>query len=341
VSKILFTAAFIFCFCTMVNGQNRAIYKIAFGSCSEQRDPDQMWAEVLRQKPNLWMWLGDNIYADTHNMDSMRAYYSRQKNQPDYQKMKQSFPIIGTWDDHDYASNDAGKFFSKKNESKENFLEFLDIPPDADVRKHEGVYQSFVFGTGKQKIKIILLDTRSFRDTVIAPNGKGNGYVPNPEGDVLGEAQWLWLENELRNSDARLHIVVSSIQFLANDHVFEKWGNFPKARQRMMDLLVKSKPTNTIIVSGDRHVAELSKLNLQGLSYPLYDLTSSSLTRPWAEPRFEKNSLRVGNMIYERNYGIIMVDWGKKGPMVTLQVKGKNNAVYLEEKIDFGGRNNR
>ena len=311
-------------------------FKIAFGSCSHQHDGEQMWAEVLQQKPNLWMWIGDNIYADTHNMDSMKMFYAIQKSHPDYQKMLKAMSIIGTWDDHDYGVNDGGKYFSKKNESKEKLLEFLDVPAKAEVRKHAGVFQSYTYGSGKQKIKIILLDTRSFRDTLAGSIENDNGYGANADGDILGDEQWSWLENELQTSDAKLHIIASSIQFLSNQHNFEKWGNFPKARQRMFDLLERLKPVNAFFVSGDRHIAEISKIKLAGLKYPLYDFTSSGLTHTWSEQSKESNALRIGDLIIQKNYGLINVDWRKKGPLVTLQVRGNNNSLHAEEKIDFG-----
>jgi len=310
-------------------------FSIAFGSCSHQEDKEQMWNDVVQRNPNLWIWIGDNIYADTHNIDSMRMFYAMQKGHPDYQKMLKTIPIIGTWDDHDYGVNDSGKNFSKKKESKERLLEFLGVPPSAEVRKHDGVYQSFAYGKGKHKIKVVLLDTRSFRDTLSVSNEIEKGYVANNEGDILGEEQWQWLEKELLSSDAKLHIIASSIQFLPNEHRFEKWGNFPKARARMLDLLQRLKPANSLFISGDRHIAEISKVTLPGLKYPLYDFTSSGLTHTWSEPSGESNALRVGELIIQKNYGLIFINWNKKDPMVTLQVRGNNNALFAEEKIDF------
>ena len=313
----------------------QSTFVIAFGSCSHQDDPDQLWNDVLSQKPNLWMWIGDNIYGDTHNMDSMKAMYDIQKAHPDYQKVLQTMPVIGTWDDHDYGVNDGGKFFSKKEESKNVMLDFLDVAKDAEVRKHAGVYQSYEYGSLKQKIKVILLDTRYFRDTLARSKEKGKRYVTNIDGDILGEEQWRWLEEELKSSDASLHIIASSIQFLSREHLFEKWENFPKARKRMLDLLEKIKPANTFFISGDRHMAEISKLQLPGLQYPLYDFTSSGLTHTWDRPWDEPNSLRVNDLIIKKNYGLIRIDWKKKGPVVTLQSRGHNRALYAEEKIDF------
>lgn len=315
--------------------QAQQTFKIAFGSCSKQTSREQLWREIAQQNPNVWMWLGDNVYADTHNMDTLRRDYDIQKNNPEYKVITQASTIIGTWDDHDYGTNDGGKTYSKRDQSKEELLRFLDVPADAEVRKHPGVYQSFLFGEGKQSVKIILLDTRYFRDTLERSTKKGKRYNINPKGDVLGEEQWIWLEKELTNSTASVHIIGSSIQFLANEHGFEKWGNFPKARKRMFDLLTKTQPAAAIFVSGDRHIAEFSKKIVNGLPYPLYDFTSSGLTHTWDKPWEEKNKLRVGELIIKKNYGVILIEWKNTKPVVTMQVLGQNNVVFAQEIITY------
>lgn len=332
---VCFLILALFIFSRSVFAQQQPAFKIAFGSCARQTSQEQLWREVVEQNPDLWIWIGDNVYADTHNMDSLRRDYTIQKSHPDYQRLMKTAPIIGTWDDHDYGANDGGKFYTKKDQSKEELLRFLDVPASAGVRQHGGVYQSFNYGKGRRSIKVILLDTRYFRDTLERSKEKGKRYAINPKGDVLGDAQWAWLENELTHSDANLHIIASSIQFLANDHGYEKWGNFPKARQRMFDLLQKTKPANAFFISGDRHIAEFSKIKLPELSYPLYDFTSSGLTHTWEEAWDEENKLRVGKIIIKKNYGLISIEWRKRKPIVTLQVLGKDNTLLAEEKIEF------
>lgn len=39
--------------------------------------------------------------------------------------------IIGTWDDHDYGLNDAGKEFDRKSTNQRLLLDFLDEPLDS------------------------------------------------------------------------------------------------------------------------------------------------------------------------------------------------------------------
>ncbi len=76
---------------------------------------------------------------------------------------------------------------------------------------------------------------------------------------------------EFRNSDASVHLIGSSIQFISHEHPYEKWENFPKARQRMLALLTRYKIKHPLILSGDRHIAEISRMEVPGLPYALYD----------------------------------------------------------------------
>ncbi len=304
---------------------------IAFGSCSDQKRPQPLWDDIVTQKPNLWIWLGDNIYGDSENMDTLRAKYDRQKSNPVYQQLRQSTPIIGVWDDHDYGVNDGGKEYPKRKESQQVMLDFLDVPGNSPLRKQEGAYSVHTYGPKGQRVKVILLDARYFRDP-LKKNGKDN--VPDPLGDMLGEAQWSWLEKQLTNSDADVHVIGSGVQVLPEEHVYEKWGNFPTARQRLLDLLGKTKPKGALLLSGDRHMAEVSKVRVPGLGYDLFDITSSGLTHV-SQPHTEPNKHRVGEMVTKLNYGLISINWAKKPLTATVRINGDNQATYLTQEITF------
>lgn len=323
----------------MVMAQSQPITRIAFGSCSEETNPNQLWNDIVKTKPQLWIWLGDIVYADSkvngQPKGSLKSLYEKQKSFKGYQELLNSCPVIGTWDDHDYGINDGGKFYSRKQESKEALLHFLDIPANSEMRTREGVYNSYRYGEGKQKVKVILLDTRSFRDTLINSTEKGVRYQINTAGDVLGESQWSWLEHELTNSDAAIHIIGTSIQFVVEEQGFEKWANFPAARERMIALLSKTKPNNTIMISGDRHIAELSKMKIPGWKNELYDFTSSGLTHTWSTVWEEVNKYRVGELIIEKNFGVIEIDWKSKRPLLTLTVRGLNQSTYATYQVRF------
>ncbi|GAB4025369.1 hypothetical protein GCM10028773_50640 [Spirosoma koreense] len=279
----------------------------------------------------MWIWLGDNIYGDSQNMDTLRAKYNLQKSNPVYQQLRQSASIIGVWDDHDYGVNDGGKEYPKRKESQQVMLDFLDVPANSPLRKQEGAYSAHVYGPKGKRVKVILLDARYFRDPLKKEN-KVN--VPDPAGDMLGETQWQWLEQQLTNSDADLHLIGSGVQVLPEEHVYEKWANFPTARKRLLDLLSKTKPKGTLLLSGDRHMAEVSKLAIPNLGYALYDITSSGLTHVSA-PHDEPNRYRVGKIVSELNYGLITIDWKAKPLTATVRIKGDNQATYLTQVISF------
>lgn len=311
------------------------IDKIAFGSCSRENDKEQMWSEIAGEHADLFILCGDNVYGDTDDMSVLKEKYNTQKTNPDYQNLLNKTPIIGIWDDHDYGINDGGKYYFKKDESKSVMLDFFDVPKDNPVWRHTGAYNSYTYGSGDQKIKILLLDVRYFRDTLMADTVTSARYLVNEQGDILGDQQWLWLEKELTNSDAAIHILVSGIQVIAEEHGFEKWANFPVSRNRLFSLLEKTQPKRTFIISGDRHIAELSRMELNNLPYPLYDFTASGLTHTWAEPWQEENKHRVDDLIIKKNYGTIDINWNNKTPEITFKVKGHGDSTFLQHSFHF------
>jgi len=312
--------------------QNLAV--IAFGSCNKQKISQNIFADIAANSPNLYIWLGDIIYADTTDMVALNAMYKKLKTNADYRQITKKSQVIGIYDDHDYGVNDGGKEFPQKVASKKALLDFLDVPSNASVRKREGSYQSYVYGKGEQRIKIILLDTRYFRDSLEKDPTKQKRYLPNYEGDILGEAQWRWLEKELRTPNANLTLLCSSIQMLPDEHPHEKWGNFPAARKRLLSLFAKAKPKNLLLLSGDRHMAEITKMDLQGLPYTLFEFTSSGLTHIRSGTD-EINKYRVGDLIVKRNFGILKIHWVNNSPVVTMQVRGVQNELYQEVIVKF------
>ena len=301
---------------------------ISFGSCNKHDFPQPLWNPILRDSPDVWIWLGDNVYGDTHDMALLKSKYEAQSNITDYQKLKGSAQIIGVWDDHDYGINDGGVYYQKKKESQQILLDFLDEPATSPRRNQEGVYASYDYGIAENKIKVILLDTRYHRDTLLKEDKM---YIPNLEGSLLGATQWAWLENELRTSDAAVHLIAGGIQFIPTEHPFEKWENFPKERERLLNLIASTGAKNPVLLSGDRHIAEVSLLKDDRFPAGLYEITSSGLTHSWREYREEYNPYRVGNMIANLHYGSVTFDWEERN--MVFQIKGEQGQVYLEQKI--------
>lgn len=325
---------------SVISQKKKALTTIAFGSCDHQDNPVKLWDDVIARQPGLWIWGGDIVYGDTYDMDTLRNKYHRQKSNPGYQKLLSTAFVTGTYDDHDYGVNDGGRDYTMKKESRDILFDFLDIAADDPARKREGAYHSRTYGPRGKQVKVINLDTRYFRDSLTQEvfkdpqtgrNEKRN--LPSAGLDILGDAQWEWLETELRQSSADIHIINSSIQVISSEHRFEKWANFPDARQRLFKLIASSGAKRVFFISGDRHIAELSSIRPEGMAYPLYDLTSSGLTHTWSTVRKEENRYRVGELVVKRNFGIIRIDWQKKGPSLTFDILGQGNEKYASHEI--------
>ncbi|MEO1626032.1 MAG: alkaline phosphatase D family protein [Bacteroidota bacterium] len=305
--------------------EGKVLQRIAFGSCSHQYDPQPIWQPIVANQPDLWIWLGDVVYADTENMNVMRQKYRQQREHPDYQKLLDHCPIIGTWDDHDYGANNSGKHYPKKEGSEKIFEEFFSSGKDHPASSYPGIYHSFTFGEVSRQVKVILLDCRYFRDDRPADNDQ----QARQAADILGEAQWQWLEKELKNSQAQIHIIASGIQVVPEEHRFEKWANFPTARQRLFDLLVQYEVKNGLLISGDRHIGEISQYDLTN-GDQITEITSSGLTHSYEKAKNEPNRYRKGNLVNQLNFGLLEIDWQDKQPTLKASIKGMDNVLYEE-----------
>jgi len=196
--------------CGMSCKQETAVTKIAFGSCGHQSDPQPVLAIAAAQNPDAFIFLGDNIYGDTDNMDTLWNKYERLGAKPEYRQLAAATQIFATWDDHDFGRNDAGKYYPYKKESKEIFMEFFKEPANSDRRKHDGIYKAEYLQEGDKIIQLILLDVRSFRSDLLLFDKENKelqakyfyplDYQPHtsPDSSLLGDEQWKWLEEELK-----------------------------------------------------------------------------------------------------------------------------------------------
>lgn len=310
-----------------------------------------IWDAVNEFQPQLFVFLGDNIYADTEDMDVMRAKYQLLNDQPGLKQLRRTCQVLGTWDDHDFGVNDGGREYPKKRESQQVFLDFFRVPQDDPRRKQEGVYSAQLFGPPGKRLQLILLDSRYFRSPLksgFTPGEPGEGYrgkyLPetDPEATMLGETQWKWLEAQLKEP-ADVRLIGSSVQVIADEHGSEMWGNFPLERKRLLNLIKTTQAQGVILLSGDRHLAEISRLPADhplGVGYPLYDITSTSLNAPSgnftkAGVRFanEINSYRVGLTYFDVNFGSIAIDWEQSDPVIRAQIRDEKGGVVLQQRL--------
>lgn len=315
---------------------------IAFGSCASQNKPQPIWDDVVKAKPQLFLAVGDNIYGDTTDMEVMKAKYAELGAKPGYQALLKTCPVLATWDDHDYGVNDGGAGYTRKVESQQIMLDFYQVPAGSPRRQRPGVYESWRFGPEGKRVQIILLDLRYFRsrpakDSRPAAEKKRlnlvGWYVPDPDPSltVLGDAQWAWLEAQLK-LPADLRIIASSFQLIAGEKGMESWGCFPSERRRLYDLIGRTGASGAVFISGDVHFSEISKTD-EG-PYPLYDFTSSGLTNSSPVWAAAVNPRRVSPIAYaEPTFGLLKIDWSAPSPVLTMEARGLGGKTAFSMQV--------
>lgn len=324
-----------------------AITTLGFGSCARQERPQPIWDAINAARCDAFVLLGDNIYADTSDPAVFRAKYALLAAMPSFAKLRQTTPLFATWDDHDYGINDGGAGFPGAAVAQREFCDFFQVPANSPLRKTPGVYDCVTLGPTGQRVQLILLDTRMFRSPLKKSPANPKVTIPNtdPEATILGGAQWAWFERRLREP-AEIRVVVSSIQFIANEHGSEKWDNFPKERTRFLELLRRTQARGLVVVSGDRHMAELSMLApADGVPHPLYDLTTSGLNQPIEKesehkaknpPKPQPNRYRLHERPYTgSNFGLLQIKWGGPNPSLRLEVSGLGGEAVISRDIPF------
>ena len=344
VGKIFSLSLVLIAITDFALADEEALQTIAFGSCADQDVPQPIWTAINAESPDLFVFLGDNIYGDTEDMDVMRDKYDRLTRHPGFAELRTSTPTIAIWDDHDFGENDAGLEYPMKEESRQVMLDFWDEPKDSARRTREdGIYTSYEYGPEGMRVQIILLDLRwnrtalnsvtlgSYNPGRIAKDMGPFMASEDAEAVLLGEPQWRWLEEQL-GRPADLRIIGSSIQLLPEFSGWESWANFPEERSRLFSLLRKMESKGVIIISGDTHWSEISRVD-DATSYSLWEITSSGLTEEWK--KVSPNVHRVGDAYAEANYGLIEIDWEKSSPSVAFSIKDVAGNTVMSQHLSL------
>ncbi len=330
----------------------KPLTRIAIGSCLNETEDQTIWNTIAAERPDVFLFTGDNVYGDTYRSDprwtdptmpKMVNSYNTLAAVPEFARFRAQTPLLTTWDDHDYGGNDAGAYYPFKRRAETMFLDAWDVPADDIRRKRDGVHKSWTVGPEGQRVQIIMLDTRFFRTDLQATDKRNEPgkerYVPmeNANGTMLGDEQWAWLEAELREP-ADLRLLVSSIQVHADGHGWEAWRTMPAERNKLYGMIRDTGANGVVLVSGDRHAGSIYRRD-DITDYPLYELTASSLNLPGAawrarsgETRVEPGPYRLHTMQYDVNYGLIDVDWDNRS--ASLQVVSPGGETF-ENRFEF------
>jgi alkaline phosphatase D len=270
--------------------------KIAFTSCMRiESFPEQLvWKQIAQEKPDYLFLLGDQIYmdffldlgepkswSDNKFEATMLAKYQAQWDEPNFkslfsslrQKQNVDGGVYGTWDDHDFAWNNACGIEvppTKQAIARKLFNQFM----ECNTNPNKMYYSVLLKHTGKIVGKAIFLDTRSYRN------------LPGKSGRLLGNEQLEFLKKEL-NHPHPLTILCAGTPIRATGN---GWLRYSEDYSRFLNIIGDRE---ILFLSGDIH--ENAFLPPSG-GTKLFEIISSGAA-----------IYKYGKIGERRNYGIL--DW--------------------------------
>lgn len=284
--------------------------KIALGSCVYLNDPAVdpatnppgggygVFDKIAATQPDLMLWLGDNIYLrppDFYSVQAIHDRYRQSRALPELQRLWTQTAHYAIWDDHDYGPDDGDRSYRQREDSLAAFQNNWPNP-SYGLPTAAGVFTHFEWSD----VSFILTDNRYHR----APNG-----LKDPDKDYFGPEQWQWLKDILSRSKATFKLVALGNQVLNLQVPSENMYSYTRAYREFLEWLQASEIPGVVLISGDRHHAELFKLPRAG-TYPLYEWTVSPLTSKAHSPYPVEAEIPIrvpGSLYTERNFGLIEV----------------------------------
>lgn len=266
-------------------------HRIAVLACLRQDRPAPALARYVEARPDVCLWIGDNIYGDTKDdVGVLTRGYSALAALPGFAELRAGCPTFATWDDHDFGLNDAGRDYALKVESQRLFRAFWRLD-DLIPAEQEGIHYAMTMEVGGTRLQFLMLDCRYHRED------------PETGGDVLGERQWRWLGERLQEP-ADWRIIVSGFQVLLDrDAGSETWDKFPAARLRLFDLIRRTRAEGVVFLTGDQHYGEVCRRR-GALDYDAVELQFAGVNQI---EKPERNRSRVSPVIRSR-HSVALID---------------------------------
>lgn len=291
-----------------------ARFRVSYGSCARfQIDRVQpIWRVVDALKPDLFFWLGDNMYGDSPNPAILAEEYRRNRDIASIQPVLHSIPHLAVWDDHDYGLNNHDASHPWKATALQTFKQYWPNP-SYGLPATPGVFFTYSYGG----VDFFFLDNRYHRSPNEMPDG--------PEKLMFGQAQREWLFKQLEASDAPFKVLINGSGWNSGRGATgDSYSAFNTARQSLFREIMTRKINGVLLFSGDTHFGELNKIPGDRYGgYDLYELVSSPLAQ---DPDPDPPSLIYGETRLRETYhlaphaAVVDFDMTRDDPTVTLNL---------------------
>jgi alkaline phosphatase D len=239
-------------------------FRIAITSCMKIGRPQGSWNLLLAEQPDFHLTVGDTHYADTTNPTIQLQHHVAYRRVKEFANVLRQVPTYAIWDDHDYGPNNSDGTAKGKEFSLAGWKQAWPNPPSGTVDT-PGAF--FKFSRGD--VDFFVVDGRYYRDP--------NELPDDDKKRKLGDAQFEWLLNGLKNSTAKFKIIASG-SVLHHSKV-DGWRIFTFSRHRLFDAIKKHKISGVMYIGGDMHQSLVWQHHESDrVGYPMIEIMSSGIT---------------------------------------------------------------
>ncbi|MDG2014217.1 MAG: alkaline phosphatase D family protein [Pirellulaceae bacterium] len=238
-------------------------FRVAVTSCMKFGEPQDSWDLLLAENPDLHVTLGDTHYSDTTDPTKQWKHHLRYRAVPQFAAVLRSTPNYAMWDDHDYGPNNSdGTALGKEN----SLLGWNQVwaNPNTGTDETPGAFFKFSWG----EVDFFMLDGRYHRSPDDAPD--------DDKKRMLGDAQFAWLIEGLKNSHAKFKVIASGSTLA--DSKNDGWRIYTFSRHRLFDAIAEHNISGVLYMSGDIHRSRVwTHPESDRVGYPLIEVISSGV----------------------------------------------------------------
>jgi hypothetical protein len=224
----------------------RGSFRLAFGSCGDFRHADQSaYAEILQQRPLLFINMGDLHYSDTNSTvaEEYRVNYDNVLTHPVQSALYRGVPLAYMWDDHDYCGNDSDGTAIGRDTARAAYKERVPHYPLGPTGGTLG--QAFTIG----RVRVIMTDLRSASSS--------SDLKETASKTRMGTAQKTWFKQELINArDGGFPLVlwVNPDPWIGPAALGDdSWAGHSTERTEIANFIRDNQINNLVVLSGDMH----------------------------------------------------------------------------------------
>lgn len=277
--------------------------KFAFSSCQHyEQGHFNGYAQLLRDAPDLMIFLGDYIYesswgdelvrrhmgGEPYTLEEYRVRHAQYKTDPDLQDAHAALPWLLTWDDHEVDNDPAGdesehadpRFLLRRAAAYQAYYEHMPLPRRMRPRLDGSmpIHTRVDYG---RLARFFVLDDRQYRSAMACPDPFKRGgsttldpstceALADPQRSLLGREQEAWLYAELASSDARWNVIAQQTLLSPMDNTAgpgrtvwtDGWDGYPHSQRGLIEALARPGLSNPLVIGGDIHANVVANVQL-------------------------------------------------------------------------------